>query len=138
MVKRGQLVVKALIVLVVSAVIILAFPYIGESYGSRNVYKKEIAAKEIALLIDTLYAYPYDIVVYYEKDLTGFIVEISENEVKVYDARFSNYDIDPTRKKYEFFPTGINEIKIKLENSKKIKFEKSQERLIIQKDEVNQ
>lgn len=135
--KRGQLVLKAVIDLIISAAIIFAFPYIGQSFGSGDVYKKEIVAKEIALIIDSLYAYPYDIVVYYEQDLTGFIIEISNDEVIVYSITSNGYDSDLTYKKYKFFQTGDNVIKAKLESPKRIKFEKQTNQLTITKDEIN-
>ena len=134
MAKRGQLVVKLIIVLFFSLVVIIAYPYIGKQFGSGESYKKEIAAKEIALIIDTLYAYPYDAVIYYEKDLTGLAVQISDNDVIIYDSRFSNSNLDPTYRKYSFYPTGTNKIQMKFDNPKRIKFEKSKEKLIIIKD----
>ncbi len=124
MIKRGQLVLKALIVLVISAAIIILYPYIGAQFGSRDVYKREIAAREIALIIDTLYAYPYDVTISYEKDLTGLSLEISDNKIKIYGARFNNYLLDPSNRKYDFIPTGAIKTKLKLENPEKIKFEK--------------
>lgn len=134
---KGSLVVRAIIFLVVSLVIMSSLIYIGKSYGSGEAYKKVIAAKEIALTIDTLYAYPYDMVVYYEKDLTGLIVEIFDNRVSVYNAEFNRKNFDPTFREYNFVPITANKISAKLENPKRIKFEKSKDLLIIKKDEIN-
>lgn len=134
---KGSLIVRAIIFLVVSLVIMSSLIYIGRAFGSGEVYKKTIAAKEIALTIDTLYAYPYDMVVYYEKDLTGLIVEISDNKVAIYNAEFDRKNLDPTFKEYYFIPTNANKISAKLENPKRIKFEKSKDLLTIKKDEIS-
>jgi len=134
---KGSLVVRAIIFIVMSLVILASLIYIGKSYGSGEIYKKEIAAKEIALLINTLYAYPYDMVVNYDKDLTGFIIDISDNKVVVYNAEFNRKDLDSTFREYEFVPTTFNKIKVKLESPKRIKFEKSKDLLSVQKDEIN-
>ncbi len=134
MTKRGQLVIKFIIILIISVVLVLFFPAIGEIYGKREIYKKTIAAREIALLIDTLYAYPFDATVYYEKDLTGLAVEFSEQNVMVYDARLKNFD--PAPAKYHFSVTGATTIKVKIENPKAIKFEKIKNNLIVSKYET--
>jgi len=134
---KGSLVVRAIIFIVMSLVILASLIYIGKSYGSGEIYKKEIAAKEIALLINTLYAYPYDMVVNYDKDLTGFIIDISDNKVVVYNAEFNRKDLDSTFREYEFVPTTFNKIKVKLESPKRIKFEKSKDLLSVKKDEIN-
>lgn len=137
MAKRGQIAVKVIIVLFFAIAVIIAYPYIGKQFGSGEYYKKEIAAKHIALIIDALYTFPYDAVVYYEKDLTGLAVQISDNDVIIYDSEFSNSNLDPTFRKYSFYPTGSNNIQIKLDNPKRIKFEKSKEKLSIIKDETS-
>lgn len=134
---KASLIVRAIIFLVVSLVIMSSLIYIGRAFGSGEVYKKAIAAKEIALTIDTLYIYPYDMAVYYEKDLTGLIVEISDNKVTVYNAGFNSKNFDPTFKEYYFVPATANKISAKLENLKRIKFEKSKDLLTIKKDEIN-
>ena len=135
--RKGQLIVKAIVVIVLAGIILFAFPYIGQEYGSGEVYKKEITAKEIALTLDTLYSSPYDIVVYYEKDLSGLIVEIIDNKVMIYNSIFRGKKFDPTSKEYDFAPTGINKINVKLESPKRIKFEKLKNSLIIEKHEIN-
>ena len=136
MAKRGSIIVEAIIFLALSVMIIFAIPSIGQAYGKSDIYKKEIAAKEIALIIDTLYAYPYDTVINYDKDLTGFKVEISDSIVIIYSSSFGSFNLDPTYRKYEIISTGSNKIKAKLENPNKIKFEKSAENFVVKKDET--
>jgi len=136
MIKKGSIVIRAIIFVTISAVILGGLIYIGKSYGSGEVYRKLIIAKEIALILDAIYAYPYDSLVYYEKDLTGLIVEVSNNKVIVYNAQFNNRNLDPTSVDYSFIPTTINKINAKLENPKKIKFQKFND-IIILKNEID-
>lgn len=132
MAKRGRLEYKALIILIISAVVFIFFLYIGQSYANSDVYKKGIASREIALIIDSMYAYPYDSTIYYERDLAGFTLEIADGKVIVYNKGFNKKN-DPTLAEYAFFVTGVNNANIKLEDSKKIKIQKNMNNLIIEK-----
>lgn len=123
--KRGQIVLKGAIILGFAVFVVLSFSYLGNKIGSRDTLKREIASKEIALILDEMYAYPYDTVINYEKDLSGLTVEILNGEVIVYDSRFFGYNQDPLRKKYPFFQTGDAEIKARLENPKIITLQKT-------------
>jgi len=134
MAKRGQIVVKFIIILMVSAAIIFIYPYIGEKFGKGDVYKKALIAKEIALTIDVLYSYPYDAVIYYDKDLTAFNLEIAEGKVIIYDRIFQSKNLDPTRAEYMFFATGTSNPNIKLESPKKLRIEKTKNILAIRKE----
>lgn len=129
--KRGQLVLKAIIVLLVAGILIVTFPKIGKSFGTFEAYKKAIASREIALILDTLYAYPYDSVIYYNEKLEGLTIEVSENKVKVFS---SGYKADPTRAEYNYLPTGTKKINAVLENPKRIRFEKKGDTLTLTKE----
>ena len=135
MIKRGQIVLKFTIILIISAVVIISFVNIGQAYGKGTVYRKTIAAREIPLIIDALYSYPYDSIVYYNKDLSGLTVEIIDGKVKVYDSK-SIVGKDMTSRQYGFFPTGQNKIEAKLEDPKNIRFEKKNNIIVIKKDEA--
>ena len=134
MAKRGQIVFKALIVLLISAIIIILYPIMGQTHANREISKNTIAAREIALIIDTLYSYPYDVVVYLDKDLSGLTVDFSDENIKIYDTKLGK-KFDPALAEYRFFTTGFNVIETKLESPKRIKFEKTKNILIVKKDE---
>lgn len=134
MAKRGQIVVKFIIILMVSAAIILIYPYIGEKFGKGDAYKKTTIAREIALIIDALYSYPYDAVVYYDRDMTGLNLEITEGKAVIYDSIFLSKNLDPTHAEYRFFTTGNTNPNIKLENPKKLRIEKTKNNLVIRKE----
>ena len=58
--KRGQLANKAFIVIIVSAIVILAFINAGKSYGKQEVYYKLAVARDLAITIDLAYSLPGD------------------------------------------------------------------------------
>ncbi len=132
--KSGQLVLKAIVSLLISALVIVLYPIVGQTYANRETFKNMIVARDIALTIDALYSRPYDATVYYEKDLAGSTVEFSGSYVKVYDRSLGE-KFDPSLAEYKFFTTG-HEINAKFESPKKIKFEKKGNILTIKKDET--
>lgn len=129
--KRGQLIYKALAVIVVSAFIVLFFPYIGKVYGSGEAYSKLAVAKDLALLIDTLYAYPGEMHVVYSVDLTGYTLKISSKEVIIYDSDIG--EIDPTSATYKFVKTDEKIIETKIESPTSLAFDKKNNEIKIQK-----
>lgn len=124
MAKRGFLALKTIITIAMAVFVLVATSYIAKEFGTAEIYRKEVAAKEIALTLDVLYAYPYDTVVYYDKDMTGMIVEVAGNKVIIYDSRFSSSSLDPTSRKYDFSQAGSNPLKARIANPKILKFEK--------------
>ena len=133
--KRGQLVLRALGILLVSAILILMYPYIGEQLGKREFYKKVIAVREVALILDTIYAYSYDTTLYYEKDLSGLIIEASDKKIMVYNSKMGKKD--PTLSEYHLFPTGNNILEFKIESPKRIRIDKTGNIVTARKDETN-
>lgn len=126
MAKRGQLVFIAIITLVVALFVGVMYPKIAKAYASGEVTLKVVAAKDIALTIDTIYAYPYDIEVEYDVDLSKFVVEISQNDVKV-----KKPGIDSTAGEYRFVSIGNDDPSTTLNNPKKIIFSKEGSELTI-------
>src|SRR3989338_7902274 len=92
--KRGQLIYKALFVIIISVFIAIFFPYVGKMYGTGKAYSKLAVAKDLSLLIDTLYAYPGDVYIVYSSDLTGYTIKFYSNKIMVYDSQIG--EIDPT------------------------------------------
>ena len=105
--KRGFLSLKGLIMAIVFAIVILAFIQAGKSFGNRDVYFKDAAAKDIALIIDSLYSNPGDAAIKYEEDLSKYTVWIKDNTVTVYKTSDGKTDI--TQGKYGFVGQSIDE-----------------------------
>jgi len=88
--KRGHmLVIIALITTVIAIFVFLTFPNLAKDIKTGKIILKEASARDIALIIDTIYAYPYDMEVEYNVDLSDFVVQISQNTVKIRDAEYS-------------------------------------------------
>ena len=127
--KRGQLVYKNIISLVVSAIIIVAFISAGRSYGSNEASFKLALAKDIALAIDVIYAYDGDIVFNYPNDISGFEIDIRDGIVKVYSKSQGKNDI--TAQSYYYSGNTKENLDFSIINSKFIRFEKSNGKLKI-------
>jgi len=88
--KRGEIVevvlMPAMIMLLAFAVFLVMFNWVGK-IGETTTFQKEFLAKDIALLIDSLYTVPGQAVVYYSKKTFNFTIEISENKVEVYENK---------------------------------------------------
>lgn len=117
--KRGQIIYKALVVIIGSALIIAGFLQAGKSYGSQEAFYKLAIAKDLALTIDLLYALPGDLEYTYPNDVSGYIIEVKGNTVKV-----STGNQDKTFGLYIF--VGINQdmINAEIKNQKFVKLEK--------------
>jgi len=124
------LVFVAIITLVIAVIIGLSYPIIAKAYATGEVSLKVASARDIALLIDTICAYPYDMKVQYELDLSKFILEFYDNKVKIYSASYvslgQNNNVigrDPTYAEYSFVPCN-NNLKSVLKNPEKLVFSK--------------
>ena len=132
--KRGQLVIIALITLLVAAFVVFSYIQIARSLSTGKTALKVSAARDIALIIDTLYAYPYEVELEYDVDLSLFIVEISENSVKIYDSSFVKMESDNKVTgrdilfaQYNFAPTAgeeFEELNFIFDKPKKLIFKK--------------
>ena len=124
--KRGQLVYKALVVIIGGALIILGFLQAGKEYGSQEAFYKLAVAKDLALAIDLMYALPGNIEFTYPNDISGYDVEIKENTVRVY-----NGEGDKVKGIYTYAGTDMDLINVHIENSKFIKLQKINNNIII-------
>ena len=106
--KRGFLSIKALIIVIICAIILIAFIQAGKSLGSRDNYYKEAAAKDIALIIDSLYATPGDATIRYGQDLSKHTIWTQNNTIIVYKTNFGKSDI--TKGIYKFIGPSMDEI----------------------------
>lgn len=123
MAKRGLLMAVALVGAII-LLLVLTVPLLAEKIASRKLELKAAASRDIALLLDTIYACPYDIELEYDFDLTGFTVEVSDNKVKIYDASYSAPENDPFLAQYSFVPVNGNP-DFTLGNPKKLFFRKT-------------
>ena len=103
--KRGQLVNKALIVLIVSAIVIVAFISAGKSHGSQEAYYKLAVAKDISLAIDMISGMSGDVSFTYPNDVTGYDIGITKNTVTIYDTKYGR--LDPIKASYIFSTNGF-------------------------------
>ncbi|HLC50420.1 MAG TPA: hypothetical protein VJI97_03245 [Candidatus Nanoarchaeia archaeon] len=121
--KRGQLVNKALIVLIVSAIIVIAFISAGKSFGSQEAYYKLAVAKDLALSVDIISGLPGDTSFTYPNDVSGYDIEVKKNSVTVYSNKLGK--LDPIKAVYGFSNAGYPIDDTYIKNSKYILIEKT-------------
>lgn len=136
--KRGSmLTIIAIFGVLVGGIVLYAYIKISEVYGTGQIAVKTAATRDIALILDTMYAYPYDMEITYESyDLSEFIIVISQNSVKMYNADFVTLEDneikgkDLTSTKYSFTPVN-DELDLILDRPAEIIFKKINGELII-------
>ena len=123
--KKGgsMLVFIAIITLIAALIVGMAYYWIATNYASGDVALKTAAAKDIALILDTMYAYTYNLEIEYNIDLSKFKVEISNSYINVYDKSYNIPNTDPTLARYSFVPVK-NSPSIFLDAPQKITFKK--------------
>ncbi|MBU90392.1 hypothetical protein CMO94_02520 [Candidatus Woesearchaeota archaeon] len=140
--KRGQIETVFLALLVIGLVGGFSLYYSHKSFETDKLNLKVAAVKDIALIIGTMYASPHDIEVEYDVDLRRFIVEISQNKVKIHDASSVSLDVnnkiqgkDKTFSQYSFVPVKDNYdssfVPVILDGPKKLVFSKKNGELTI-------
>ena len=120
--KRGQLVYKALIVIIASAIVVFAFVKAGASYGSQEAFYKLAAAKDIALTIDLMYALSGDIEYVYPNDISAYGIEVKDNNVRVYNYKLGKND--PTTVAYTYAGISNDVIRADINGQKFVKLSK--------------
>ena len=134
--KRGNLALLGLVVMVVAVIVFLTYMQVTDYYATGKIALKTAAANDMALIIDAIYASPYDAVVEYDYDLSLFVVEISQNKVTLYDAADTEVDDDVVDSSdnfpssYSFVPVD-DEPEFVLDRPKKIIFSKTNGELTI-------
>src|SRR3989338_10062074 len=96
--KRGgsTLVLIAIVTLLIALFVLVVYPMIAKAYASGKMALKVSAARDIALILDTMYAYPYDMEIEYNFDLSDFTIKITGTKVEIRDASFGFIGNDPT------------------------------------------
>lgn len=142
MAETGGLVWIAIITIIIAIVVATDYALIAIDYGTGVIAKKAAASRDIALIIDALYAYPYDVDLTYtlESDPeqpSGVIVQITGSNVILYSSHFVRtngaeiFGYDPTLKKYSFVVTGKDEPSTILDEPNVITFTKRDGELTI-------
>src|SRR3989344_3720260 len=91
--KRGQLVYKALLVIIASGIVVTAFLAAGKSYGSQEAFYKLAVARDLALTIDLIYGLPGNIEYIYPNDISDYDIEVKDSLVKVYSHNLGKTEI---------------------------------------------
>src|SRR3989338_4356688 len=127
--KRGNsmLVFIAMIGILIALFVLLVMPQIAKAYASGKLALKAAATKDIAIILDTMYSYPYDMALEYDVDLSDFIVEISQKTVKI---KMTSLSIDPSAEGYAFVPID-DDLDFTLSKPKKIIFKKENGKITV-------
>jgi len=134
--KRGQLVYKALISVIVSAIVVAAFVIAGKTYGNQEAYHKLAVAKDLALVLDAIYSYSGDIEFRYPNEISDYIIEVKDNVVKVYSKKFGK--ADPTSASYGFAGISAESLNFEIKDAKYVRIEKISGKIVIKKGQVNE
>ena len=127
--KRGQLVYKALLVIIASGIVVTAFLAAGKSYGNQEAFYKLAVAKDLALTIDLMYGLPGNIQYTYPNDVSEYDIEVKDNNIKVYNHNFGR--TDPTFASYSFAGIDKDIINSDVKGKKFIHIEKTGESIKI-------
>jgi competence protein ComGC len=125
--KRGGFTLSALglVAIVMSAFLIIVIPLVAKEAASGKLAKKTVVARDLALLLDSIYAYPFDTEVTYDVNLDGLTVLIENGMVQVsVDKNIFGYLQDPSARKYYFAPVNDNPVYPPMTNPKKLIFKK--------------
>ena len=132
--KRGNLILAAIISLLLAAIAI-TLPFVAEAQNTGKISFKIASVKNIALILNSVCSYDFELEINYEINLNNYILEISESSVKIYDKSFVslNNDIiqgrDPNFAAYYY--TCDKDIDSKLDGPKIVTFKKTKEKIII-------
>lgn len=120
--KRGaaNLVLLTIGSAVLAVIVFVAIPAIAEACSSGKIALKIVAARDIALLLDAMYAYPYDMEIEYDVDLSDLKIRIAQNAVK---TELTSFVFDPTSANYPYVAINDNP-DYSLQNPEKIIFKK--------------
>ncbi|HIH04635.1 TPA: hypothetical protein HA228_00265 [Candidatus Woesearchaeota archaeon] len=91
--KSGTLVYKALITLILSAIIVASFVTVGNQYGSAEAPHKQAVANDLALILTEMQAMPGDLTLAYGQDVSRYGILLSGNSILIYSAGLGRTDI---------------------------------------------
>lgn len=120
--KKGQLVYKALLVMIASGMVIAAFVAAGKSYGTQEAYYRLAVARDLALTIDLVYALPGDLQFTYTNDVSDYDIMIKWDRVTVHNYKAGT--LDPIAPWYNFVGIDKDTIDAEVIGHKFVKIEK--------------
>lgn len=136
--KRGQMQHELMITifdLVLIGMLFLSLMGYVSSIQSMDFVKKEYLSKDLALLINTVYASPRDITVYYDSGISDFTFEFQNQRATVYETEVEKGE--PTKVYYPFaIDRNIARQFAKIEGPDQIAISKSHDTLSIDESSV--
>jgi len=133
--KRGQLVIITLVLVIIGLVIGILIPKITKDRATGIIAFKTASARDLAITTNKICSSPYDLEIEYEANLDKFIVEFSNNNVKIHDTSFVQVvdnkieGTDPKSIQYPF--VCDDDIDFILEKPKLIVFNKKDDKITI-------
>lgn len=130
--KRGQLILKPTVELVVSIVVFLLFIYVGKTWGNAEVFQKARVAKEISLIIDAMHTTEGNVYINYPANVSKFNIKFFDDKVKVY----SMVD-DPTAYTYSFIKIRGMTLNKEIKEPRKMVLAELGDKILILDEEPN-
>ena len=95
--KKSSIVLKAMAVSILSIFVVVTFLQAGKAYGSQDIFFKSALARDLAIMIDALYALPGDVYIEYPIDLDpadfrGYGIKITPNKVTIFSSEVGEFD----------------------------------------------
>src|SRR3989338_1886440 len=118
--KKSQIVLKYIFVAILMVLIFYSFAEGGKSRGEKIDQFKLGIAKDIALLVNTLYSTNGDVKYIYQNNIKGYGVQISDGTVAVFKGDIR----DPTIAKYKFVEMEGSSINVQVNNIDYLQIEK--------------
>lgn len=137
--KKGNLLTIGLIMAVVGILVALMLPKAVQDSATGKIQLKAAYARDLALTLNVICSYSYDIDVEYGINLENFILSVSDRKVAIYDKYYVNLQSnkvmgkDPTVASYPFSCKNTPDTVI--DSPKKIKIAKKDGNLGITKME---
>ena len=117
--KKAGLLNKWLYLGIFVVIILAFFVRRGTESGNQELVVKAAMARDLALLIESMYAVPGDVEYIYPEDVSKYTITVKDNVVKVSSSGLDF--IDSKTASFEYVGVGEGRIVAKMEDSRKIK-----------------
>ena len=128
--KKGDLVIYVGIVFLISAMVFVVFYSEAKEQGTGEFLFKAAVARDIALLLEGLYAAPGDVEFIYPTELSGYGVKVQDNIVSVFYSGMELLEADV--ESYGYVGIGEERISENLDDIFKLKFIKKDAKIRIE------